>query len=52
MADARDRPLRLRADERGLFVRCAMAVKLNRKGFAFGKELVREGRLVGDERDA
>ena len=29
-----------------------MAVKLNRKGFAFGKELVREGRLVGDERDA
>ena len=29
-----------------------MAVKLNRKGFAFGKELVREGRLVRDERDA
>jgi hypothetical protein len=29
-----------------------MAVKLNRKGFAFGKELVNEARLVRDERDA
>ena len=29
-----------------------MAVKLNRKGFAFGKELVIEGRSVRDERDA
>jgi len=28
-----------------------MAVKLNRKGFAFGKELVNEGRSVRDERD-
>jgi len=50
-ADGRDRPLRLRADEGRLFVRCAMAVKLNRKGFAFGKELVNEGRSVRDERD-
>ena len=29
-----------------------MAVKLNRKGFAFGKELVNEGRSVRGERDA
>jgi hypothetical protein len=33
-------------------VRCAMAVKLNRKGFEFGKNLVREGKIVRDERDA
>jgi hypothetical protein len=51
-ADARDRPLRLWADERRLFARCAMAVKLNRSGFSFGKKLVSEGRLVRDERDA
>jgi len=29
-----------------------MAVKLNRKGFEFGKKLVSEGRMVRDERDA
>jgi len=29
-----------------------MAVKLNRKGFEFGKTLVSEGKVVRDERDA
>jgi len=29
-----------------------MAVKLNRKGFEFGKKLVSEGKIVRDERDA
>src|SRR6266850_2132097 len=29
-----------------------MAVKLNRKGFEFGKKLVSEGRMVRGERDA
>jgi hypothetical protein len=29
-----------------------MAVKLNRKGFEFGKKLVSEGKVVRDERDA
>jgi hypothetical protein len=29
-----------------------MAVKLNRKGFEFAKELVSEGKVVRDDRDA
>lgn len=29
-----------------------MAMKLNRRGYSFGKELVSEGRLVRDERDS
>jgi hypothetical protein len=29
-----------------------MAVKLNRKGFEFGRKLVSEGRIVRDDRDA
>jgi hypothetical protein len=52
MGRARDRLLRLRADERRLLAGYAMAVKLKRKGFGFGKELVNEGRFVRDQRGA